>query len=114
MFHSPILRPLRLLAASLVALVSLALLTSVASAQTDSCTPSTLYGGTVPPTVCGTSTSRVTVPSTSPTVLANTVDRGLAFTGGDIAGLLAIGGGAVAVGTALVLAARRRRSFELV
>ncbi len=101
-----ILRPLRLVAASLVALFSLTLLASAASAQADETTP---YGNTVP-TVQGT----VTVPETTePTVLGTTQTRDMAFTGGDVVGLVAIGGGAVAVGAALVLAARKRRSLEL-
>ena len=103
---SRILRTLRLVAASLVALVSLTLLASAASAQSNETGP---YGGTVP-TVQGTTTVPV---KTEPTVLARTETRGMAFTGGDVLGLVAIGGGAVAVGTALVLAARRRRSLEL-
>ena len=103
---SRILRTLRLVAASLVALVSLTLLASAASAQTNETGP---YGGTVP-TVGGTSTVPETTP---PTVLGRTETRGLAVTGGDVLGLVAIGGGAVAVGSALVLAARRRRSLEL-
>ena len=102
---SRILRTLRLVAAGLVALVSVTLLASAASAQTSETGP---YGGTVP-TVQGTST----VPETKPTVLPRTETRDLAFTGGDVLGLVAIGGGAVVVGSALVLAARRRRSLEL-
>jgi len=107
-----ILRPLRLVAASLVALFSLTLLASAASAQTCTTTGEP-YGGTI----CGTSTVP-TVPDTAPrgtepTVLGTTQTRGMAFTGGDVVGLVAIGGGAVAVGTALVLVARKRRSLEL-
>jgi hypothetical protein len=104
---SRILRTLRLVAASLVALVSLTLVASAASAQTNETGP---YGNTVP-TVQGTTTVPTEEPT--PTVLGRTETRGLAFTGGDLVGLVAIGGGAVAVGTALVLAARRRRSLEL-
>ncbi len=106
---SRILRPLRLIAASLVALVSLTLLASVASAQTNETGP---YGNTVP-TVQGTTTVPTPTEKTTPTVLGTTQTRGMAFTGGDVLGLVAIGGGAVAIGTALVLAARRRRSLEL-
>jgi hypothetical protein len=103
------LRTLRLVLASLVALVSMMFLASAASAQTAGCTPEP-YGGTV----CGTVTVPTTPPETTkPTVLAETQTRDLAFTGGDMVGLAAIGGGAVAIGTALVLAARRRRSLEL-
>jgi hypothetical protein len=102
------LRTLRLVVASLVALVSMMFLASAASAQTAGCTPEP-YGGTV----CGTTTVPTTPETTKPTVLAETQTRGLAFTGGDLVGLAAIGGGAVAIGTALVLAARRRRSLEL-
>jgi hypothetical protein len=102
-----ILRPLRLVAASLVALFSLTLLASAASAQADETTP---YGNTVP-TVGGTSIPEPE--TTEPTVLGNVVENDMAFTGGDVVGLVAIGGGAVAVGTALVLAARKRRSLEL-
>ncbi|MCI3949429.1 MAG: hypothetical protein K0R11_1363 [Acidimicrobiales bacterium] len=102
-----ILRPLRLVAASLVALFSLTLLASAASAQAAETTP---YGNTVP-TVGGTS---IPAPETTEaTVLGNVVENDMAFTGGDVVGLVAIGGGAVAVGTALVLAARKRRSLEL-
>ena len=105
--HSRTLRTLRLVAASLVALVSLTLLASAASATTGP------YGNTVP-TVQGTTTVPTDTPKqTTPTVLAETQTRGMAFTGGDIIGIVAIGGGAVAIGTALVLAARRRR-HELV
>lgn len=102
-----ILRPLRLVAASLVALFSLTLLASAASAQAAETTP---YGNTVP-TVGGTSIPEPE--TTEPTVLGNVVENDMAFTGGDLVGLVAIGGGAVAVGTALVLAARKRRSLEL-
>ncbi len=102
-----ILRPLRLVAASLVALFSLTLLASAASAQAAETTP---YGNTVP-TVGGTSIPEPE--TTEPTVLGNVVENDMAFTGGDVVGLVAIGGGAVAVGTALVLAARKRRSLEL-
>jgi LPXTG-motif cell wall-anchored protein len=104
-----LLRPLRLLAAGLVAVVSLALLGSVAAAQeaqTDD-----PYGG--PPPTVGSTTTVPVDQTTQPTVLAETETRGLAVTGGDVVGLLAIGGGAVAVGGALVLAAKRRRSLEL-
>jgi len=107
-------RTLRLVVATAVALVSLTFLASAASAQTAECTVQR-YGGTI----CGTTTVPTTPPSeaptTSPTVLGTSVERGggLALTGGDIVGLVAIGGGAVAIGTALVLAARRRRSLEL-
>jgi hypothetical protein len=94
-------------AASLVALFSLTLLASAASAQAAETTP---YGNTVP-TVGGTS---IPAPETTEaTVLGNVVENDMAFTGGDVVGLVAIGGGAVAVGTALVLAARKRRSLEL-
>ena len=106
-----ILRPLRLVAASLVALFSLTLLASAASAQTCTTTGEP-YGGTI----CGTSvpnTPPSEAPTTEATVLGTTETRGLAVTGGDVVGLVAIGGGAVAVGTALVLAARKRRSLEL-
>jgi hypothetical protein len=105
--ESRTLRTLRLVVASLVALVSLMFFASAASAQ--QCTPTEPYGGTV----CGTVTVPTTTPETQPTVLPRTEVRGLAITGGDVIGLAAIGGGAVAVGTALVLAARRRRSLEL-
>jgi hypothetical protein len=106
-----ILRPLRLVAASLLALVSLTLLASAASAQ-ETCPPQP-YGGTVG--VCGTSITPTTeAPATTePTVLGTSQTR-FGVTGGDMAGIAAIGGGAVAVGTALVLAARRRRMGELV
>jgi hypothetical protein len=96
------LRTLRLVAASLVALVSLTLLASAASATTQP------YGNTVP-TVQGTTTVPETPKQTTPTVLAETQTRGMAFTGSDVIAIVAIGGGAVAIGTALVLAARRRR-----
>lgn len=117
-------RPLRLLAAALLALASFLALGSVASAQTD------CYGGPVSPggqpEVCGSSTvppSTVpssTVPETSvpdepttePTVLGVSQTR-FALTGGDVVGLVAIGGGALAVGAALVLATRRRRALEV-
>ena len=108
MSESRSLRTLRLVIASLVALVSMMFLASAASAQTAGCTPEP-YGGTV----CGTVTVPTTPETTKPTVLAETQTRDLAFTGGDMVGLAAIGGGAVAIGTALVLAARRRRSLEL-
>jgi disulfide bond formation protein DsbB len=105
-----ILRPLRLVAASLLALVSLTLLASAASAQ-ETCTTPQPYGDTV----CGTVTVPDTAPpeTTAPTVLGRTQTR-FGVTGGDMVGIAAIGGGAVAVGTALVLAARRRRMAELV
>ena len=108
---SRILRPLRLVAASLVALISLTLLASAASAQTtETCTTAVPYGGTV----CANVIVPEPVPETTkPTVLGTTQTRGMALTGGDVVGLVAIGGGAVAVGTALVLAARKRRSLEL-
>jgi len=102
-----ILRPLRLVAASLLALVSLTLVASAASAQE---TPP--YGNTVP-TVGGTSTVPEPPDTTEPTVLGDTQTR-FGVTGGDMAGIAAIGGGAVAVGTALVLASRRRRMADLV
>jgi hypothetical protein len=105
---SRILRTLRLVAASLFALVSLTFLASAAGAQTNETGP---YGNTVP-TVQGTTTVPEE-PTTTPTVLGTSQTRDLAFTGGDLVGLVAIGGGAVAIGTALVLAARRRRSLEL-
>jgi hypothetical protein len=96
-------------AASLLALVSLTLLASAASAQVD-CTSPQPYGDTV----CGTSSVPDSVPETTqPTVLGKTQTR-FGVTGGDMVGIAAIGGGAVAVGTALVLAARRRRMAELV
>jgi hypothetical protein len=95
-------------AASLVALFSLTLLASAASAQTCTTTGEP-YGGTV----CGTVTVPTVPETTEPTVLGTTQTRDMAFTGGDVVGLVAIGGGAVAVGTALVLAARKRRSLEL-
>jgi Na+-transporting NADH:ubiquinone oxidoreductase subunit NqrB len=103
------LRTLRLAVASLVALVSMLFLASAASAQTESCTTPEPYGGTV----CVREVTTVPETTTKPTVLAETQTRDLAFTGGDMVGLAAIGGGAVAIGTALVLAARRRRSLEL-
>jgi hypothetical protein len=106
---SRILRTLRLVAASLFALVSLTFLASAAGAQTNETGP---YGNTVP-TVQGTTTVPSEAPTTSPTVLGTSQTRDLAFSGGDVVGLVAIGGGAVAIGTALVLAARRRRSLEL-
>lgn len=110
-FLTRILRPLRLVAASLLALVSLTLFASAASAQQETCTEPTPYGGTV----CGTSiTSTTEAPETTePTVLGTSQTR-FGVTGGDMVGIAAIGGGAVAVGTALVLAARRRRMAELV
>jgi hypothetical protein len=96
-------------AASLLALVSLTLFASAASAQVD-CTEPTPYGGTV----CGSSTVPDTEPpTTKPTVLGTSQTR-FGVTGGDMVGIAAIGGGAVAVGTALVLAARRRRIADLV
>jgi hypothetical protein len=107
---SRILRPLRLVAASLLALVSLTLFASAASAQVETCTTPQPYGDTV----CGTSSVPDSVPETTqPTVLGRTQTR-FGVTGGDMVGIAAIGGGAVAVGTALVLAARRRRTAELV
>jgi hypothetical protein len=102
------LRTLRLALATLVALVSMLFLASAANAQTADCNP-VPYGGTV----CGTVQTTAPPATTKATVLAKTETRGLAFTGGDVVGLAAIGGGAVAIGTALVLAARRRRSLEL-
>jgi len=106
---SRILRPLRLVAASLLALVSLTLLASAASAQSNETGP---YGNTVP-TVQGTTTLPTPTERTTPTVLPNVIENDMAFTGADVIGLVAIGGGAVAIGTALVLTARRRRSLEL-
>jgi hypothetical protein len=107
-----LLRTLRLLAAGLVAVVTLTLLGSAAAAQTDD-----RYGGTsTVPTIEGTTTVPTTVETsetTEATVLGRSEERGFAITGGDVIGLVAIGGGAVAVGTALVLAARRRRALEL-
>jgi hypothetical protein len=97
-------------AASLLALLSLTLFASAASAQ-ETCTTPQPYGDTV----CGTVTVPDTAPpeTTAPTVLGRTQTR-FGVTGGDMVGIAAIGGGAVAVGTALVLAARRRRTAELV
>ncbi|CAN5423919.1 hypothetical protein BH18ACT1_BH18ACT1_02180 [soil metagenome] len=126
--YSSALRPLRLLAVALVALASFLVLGSVATAQTgEDC-----YGGPVGPGgtvgVCGSSTSipepPTTLPpetevspptsagTTPPTVLGTSESR-FAVTGGDVLGLVAIGGGAVAVGAALVVAARRRRTLEV-
>jgi hypothetical protein len=110
---SRILRPLRLVAASLVALVSLTVFASAASAQSTDCSVPR-YGGTLP-TVCGTQQTPpapTTPETTSPTVLGATQSR-FAMTGGDMVGLAAIGGGAAAIGAALVLAARRRRALDL-
>jgi hypothetical protein len=104
---SRLLRPLRLLAAGLVAVASLALFGSVAAAQTDD----DPYGGP-PPSVERTTTVPTVPETTQPTVLGRVVERDFAFTGGDVVGLIAIGGGAAAIGTALVLASRRRRAFE--
>ncbi|MBA2625816.1 MAG: hypothetical protein H0U89_09450 [Acidimicrobiia bacterium] len=124
--YSSALRPLRLLAVALVALTSFLVLGSVATAQTgEDC-----YGGPVGPGgtvgVCGSSTSIPETPTsqpsvspptsagvtTPPTVLGTSESR-FAVTGGDVLGLVAIGGGAVAVGAALVVAARRRRTLEV-
>ena len=139
---SSALRPLRLLAVAVVALASFLALGSVASAQTE-CPEPPPYGGpvtsvpepggpdgpngpggTTTPTVCSETVTSLPPPVTEPepplnidnpdpTVLPSVSTRGLALTGGDVIGLVAIGGGALAVGAALVLATRRRRALEI-
>lgn len=48
--------------------------------------------------------------TTKPTVRPSRDVAGLPITGGEVVGLLAVGGGAVAGGTVLVAAGRKRRS----
>lgn len=64
------------------------------------CTPTTPGGGSTPPAV--TSDGGAVTASSS----------GLAFTGADIEGMVAVGGGALAVGGLLVLGGRRRRAAQ--
>jgi hypothetical protein len=105
-------RALRLSLASAAAVTTLLLAPTAVGAQTYAETPPP----TGPPSVLpNTQVNTEVKPAVTP-VAVNTAARstaakgGLAVTGGDVAGLAALGGTAVAAGTGLVLASRRRRA----
>ena len=64
--------------------------------------PDSTYGGTIPPTTTPSVPTTAEVP-----VTPATPDTGLAFTGGDLLGTLAIGAALVAAGIAAVWHAHR-------
>jgi LPXTG-motif cell wall-anchored protein len=98
----------RLLAATAALGAAFALNVLPAAAQTETYPPPTNPQPTVQPSV------ETTVPTTPPTVLPSvetvpeTGGSTLPVTGGDVAGMAAIGVGAVAAGAALLFMRRRR------
>lgn len=85
---------------SAIAAAGLAALASVASAQTPVCDS---YSS-----ACPSATSTSIAPTVQPTRLTRPDPGTLPLTGGQLVGLVVVGGGAVAAGVAFVTASRRK------
>lgn len=95
------MRRVLLILASLTVVFVLA--SGTASAQTQTCYPDC---GEVGSEETGSTTTPTTAPSTSESEVASGGGGTLPLTGGDVAGLLVVGGGLLVAGGALVVAGR--------